>query len=319
MKRKQVIFAILFFVGISTYAQDDENGNYFQTNKKERDNLKSTKSLREIPNYDFQFDSIRPLTELNNSLQADAYPWISNNGLNLYYISEDLNDNVDKLVHSSRSNINEFFSTPQTLSINSSVNDNSSPWLTEDELDIYFIIRKTNGTMWTTLYHAERSSTNEDFSNKTIVNLLGDISGNLFSPSLTMDMEKLYIYNSNSDTQNILIFDKVVDNEYQLVDTLNIPDGYKPGPGKIGQDDLKYYLPLTDIDKNVALYVYNRESIEDSFDSVYYLNNEIINNSEFRNVLSSISKDGNYFVFVRSSDDSWSSTDLYIAYKKARP
>jgi hypothetical protein len=317
MKRKQMIFSVLIFVGISMYAQVDENGNLLESKINERHSLKSTESIVEIPNIDFQFDSIRALTEINLPDNAEAYPWISNDGLRLYFTLE--TDSVDIVVMSDREHYDSAFETLQILSINSSLNDNSSPWLTDDELDIYFIIDELRNSLTSMLYHAHRNSMKDKFEEPDQVNLVGNISGYLRSPSFTMDMEKLYIYNSNSGIENILILDKVAVDEYQLVDTLNIPDGYESGPGKIGQDDLKYYISLTDIYENNALYVYCRESIEDSFDSVYYLNNEIINDSEFRNHQPSISKDGNYFVFVRSSENSWSSNDLYIAYNKSTP
>jgi hypothetical protein len=312
MIRKQMVFSIFIFVGISIYAQVDENGNYSKTKNSKRNNLNNKGLIKPIPDIDIHFDSIRALSELNLPLNAEAYPWISDDGLRLYYTME--TDSVDMIVLSKREHIDSSFKTPQILSINSSLSDNLSQWLTRDELNIYFFIKESDNYLKSTLYHSERKSREDEFGKPSKVVLQGNISGFLWGPSFTMDMKKLYLYNSNFDMSNTLIFEKVDIDEYQLIDTLNIPDGYVSDPGKLGQNDLKYYLALTDTNGCKALHVFERESVEDDFDSVYYLNNQIINDLFFKNIQPSISNNGNFFVFTRNGWDSWAGNDLYIAY-----
>ena len=260
----------------------------------------------------FDFDESRALTEINSKKNCEAYPWISSDGLRLYYTQE--KGKIDLIMYSERPNTYSKFESPTALSINSEVNDNMSPWLSEDELTIFFIVRKNHGTFQNTLCRATRLTINESFDTPVKVNLLGDASGFISSPSFTQDLEQLYLYNSTNKNK-IIIFEKIDDNNYTVKNSIQVPRGYVFGPGKIGGDDLKYYVPMQNKMNYVEqMYVYTRENTEASFHSPTLLINDSFKAA--KNLSQpSISSNGNFFVFTTSPQNSWSSNDLFILQK----
>src|SRR5688572_25117245 len=90
------------------------------------------------------YDSIRAITELNTS-NADAYPWISSDGLRIYYTSTLTTG--QGLVTASRNSLSAPFGPASYLGGNFSTA--ISCWLTPDELTIFY----TNGS---SLFRATR-------------------------------------------------------------------------------------------------------------------------------------------------------------------
>lgn len=309
MKRLKITVLVIILFQISAFCQLDENGNLLIKNKSIE--LKSFSSVKEKMNSTLPlqgFDSVRALIEINESNSAEAYPWISNDGLRLYFNKEGAN-----ICYTERISSNAPFSTPQKISINSSKYDNLSSWLTNNELEIYFFIREPNGKMTTTLYRAIRTSILDEFTNLRKIDLLGNISDYLSGPSITQDGEKLFVYNSTDNGTNILILNKTGNNEFTLSDKLKIPIGYEPGPGMLASSDLKYFLSLSDSEDHNMLYVFERNSITEDFTDIYFIDNNTINNPLYSNHQPTISSNGKCFVFTRSTADLWQSNDLYIA------
>jgi hypothetical protein len=311
MKRIIIFSVILLHSCFSVFGQIDENG--CQVSGKEIPIIYNRSILNQkLPEMEFQFDSVRALSEVNTN-NAEAYPWISNDGFRIYYSKQIGLYSI--LCQSERENLDSNFTMPQILSVNFPYTDNFSPWLTKDELNIYFIIYETDGNRSTTLYHASRNKIGEDFISPIKVNLSGYVSGFVSGQSFTEDMLQLFIFNSR-ESPRILIFNMLSHNDYALADTLNMPSGYKPSPGQLGNNDLKYYLALEDNDKKVLLYCFTRESVKGKFNDIYYLNNELINDSLFRNIQPTLSSDGDYFVFTRAISNIYGFNDLYFAYNK---
>lgn len=310
MKKGIWITLTLLLLVCSIYGQIDQNGNLSSIGLIETD-TKSTNGENGCFDNAIEFDNVRALSEINVNNRADSYPWISNDGLRLYYTKQ--TDSIDIIVRSERAHPDSLFSSPIALSINSPTDRNISCWLTDDELNIYFFVQIPFNDSERTLFHASRNDILEVFDEPAQIDLIGDISGYSAAPSFTEDMEQLFIFNSSNDGQVILIFDKVNADEYLLVDNLSVPEGFEISPGQLGNDDLSYYLSLKEENGTKLLYVAERESIEADFDSIHILCNSEINDSLFQVIQPSISKDGNYFVFVKNVSNFWPGNDLFIA------
>ena len=263
-----------------------------------------------------EFDSIRALTELNTSQAGEGYPWISNDGLRIYYTSG-MSGTDFRILYSQRNSTDDFFSDPIPLSINISSVGSISQWLSEDELHIYFFTRDSNGPQSKTLFHATRDNISDEFNEPIKVDLLGGIEGIINNPSLTRDFNQLFIFNtpSSDEMPGIKILERTGENEYTLVDNIEVPSGYESGQGQISKDGLRFILGLkseTEIFKN--LYIIERESETDTFDDFYLIDNDLINSSDLTSIQPSISKNDHYFVFVRNNANMWTRNDLYIAY-----
>jgi hypothetical protein len=312
---KNVETALTFIILLTVYvfSRINENGNFINTTTLKHD-LKKDYSSCSISPALMDFDTVRALTEINEDAVAEAYPWISRDGLRLYF-----NKN-HKIVYSERTDVNNPFSAYQVLSINSAVYDNLSCWLTTDELDIFFMMREENGAMSTTLYHAQRSSVYEEFSSPVKVTLTGDISGFLSGPSLTPGLGYLYLCNSiivnNRYVRNIYVFEKTDEYAYTLADSLDMPDGLLAGPGSLSYNNLRYYFSLEDSLEHKWIYYFERSTVTEKFKDLYYVDDSLINEPLTRNGMPSISSDGNHLVFARSLEDFWEENDLYIAFNK---
>ena len=298
---------LVILINVSVFCQSDENGSSISDEKLKELPLKSIEQTNVIPDIIVKYDSIRALTEINSSSQAEAYPWISSDGLRLYY-TKSISSSINKIYYADRKSITDTFTNIIPISLNSDTSSVISCWLTNDELNIYYLVNKTGNTR--NLYHATRNSLNDNFSNPIIVSLLGNVHGLLVGPSLTPDLGQLYIFSNNN---NIYILNKISDNIYSLSDSLKFPTGYTIKPGQLTPGGLTFYLSL-DSSKSDLIYFYKRNSILDKFNDVFYLKNNLINDTLFRNHQPSLSSSGNCLVFTRSTLNLWTSNDLFIAY-----
>lgn len=134
----------------------------------------------------------RMLKELNDSLESDAYPWISADGLRIYY-----NRNF-KMLYAERKSWDEPFSKPVPVTFQGQVNlEIVSAWFTDDELNMFIVANNV-------IYRASRKSINEPFSfPEVFTNEFKDvyfIAGLSFMP----DKKTLFLYYSTEDKQSIL-------------------------------------------------------------------------------------------------------------------
>lgn len=257
------------------------------------------------------FDEVRELHELNESDLGEGYPWISNDGLRIYYTQQNFVN-----VISQREHIDSLFSEPRVLTVNSDSTNNFSPWLTEDELDIYFVSADSEDSGHTNLYHATREDINDEFGTPVEVILNGSIEDFYSSPSFTEDLEQLFIYGATGlDNDTIFYYEKSDINAYDLVDRISIPLGLLPAPGKLSKNGLRYYIPISNsAGINKKIYVAERESLNSSFNSFYYIDNESINGPDNDYIQPAVSRDRRFMVFVRSNGITWNGNDMFIAY-----
>ncbi len=104
------------------------------------------------------FDSVRALDEINIVNQADAYPYITPDGLRLYFTRGSGSSSREFLM-SSRTSVADSFLSPVGLAITISTSARSA-WLSRDELEMYFSEADTSSV----LYYTSRISLDEVFS-----------------------------------------------------------------------------------------------------------------------------------------------------------
>ena len=120
-------------------------------------------------------DTARAITEVNTPNQADAYPYITNDGLRLYYTNN--NTGTNDLYFTSRTHIANSFDPPQLVEATTFQGIISS-WFTEDELEIYY-------STGSAVYHASRATTSTPFGIATQLTLTGNSGGFMSGQSLT--------------------------------------------------------------------------------------------------------------------------------------
>lgn len=104
------------------------------------------------------------------------------------------------------------------------------------------------------------------------------------------------------------------DLKFAIDDTLEFPTNLEPGPGQLSKDGLEYYLSLEDTSAQELLYVLKRSEIGQTFGQPELFEGKI-NDPSFRNHQPTITSDKKTIVFVRSTVDSWTDNDLYIAIR----
>ena len=178
-----------------------------------------------------------------------------------------------------------------------------SCWLTNDELEIYYI----NDFK---LFYSSRASITSSFSIPAQVNFVDNIEGYILSPSLTPNKEELYLFNLNIDNN---IF-KLVETDtltYKIVDTLDIPSGLLAYPGQLSKDGLKYYVSLKDNFDSVKIYLMERADISSQFENFAVLDNNI--NFSKRNSQATVTSNDTELVYVSNDENIWWKNNLYIA------
>lgn len=132
-----------------------------------------------------KYNDIRPLSEVNTPDQSEAVPWISWDGLRLYYISGNFNPVIK---YCERTDTSELFSAPVANPLGP-VNA-TAVWLSREELDAYFIY---NGVL---LNHCHRDSLTGPWSEPELINLYNTGFGgysSIYSISLNQAQNELYL------------------------------------------------------------------------------------------------------------------------------
>jgi hypothetical protein len=270
------------------------------------------KEYTAIPSKDLaniQFDDVRPLSEINIDNVSEAYPWISPDGLRLYF-TQNLEGGKDQLYWVSRKDIRDKFGDKKKVAFEYAAEDLSdsrfSAWLTNDELDIYYISREDGD-----LYHASRNNMNMSFGKERKVELNGNVSGFKSAPSLTADGNRLYMYNSDG-TRKILIFKNDGNDVFSLVDEI-VPN-FEIGPSQLAKDEEKFLLGLgSNWTHDCSLYFMGKEEGSPEFNKVTYIQSHQNDSMLLRIAQPTLTQNEKIMVFVGGASDTWEDNQLYIA------
>jgi hypothetical protein len=251
------------------------------------------------------YDSIRTLSEINNPTNADAYPWISPDGLRLYYTSG-LNSN--QVMYTQRPNAASYFVTPTIVPI--SISSPSSYWFSADELDVY--ICTTNE-----LYFAHRSSVSSSFNTPVLINLTGATFSFVKEASLNATQDVLFICLFSSSS-SIAEFSRTSATSFSFVRNLPIPAGYITSPGQISKDALTIFYGGKNTLGKSSIFQLTRPTVADTFAISTFQQVQGINDTTIlSNGQASMSDNLHYVAFVRNDAPTWAANDLFIGHNGA--
>lgn len=239
--------------------------------------------------------AIKNLQEINQDGSAEAYPWLSDDGLRVYFVHENVIEQWERKSLSSK------FENKKVI-----VDDGNSivgQWLNSTETEIWYTTG--GGGM---LYHGVRKNIKSDFDKfdeiKLMVeedNYFGFISG----PSLTPDQNELFLFYSGDNQDRIDIFTKE-GNKYMFTGSVDAPDG-DVSPGHLTSDGLSLYISVEN-NGTENLYVSHREKTGDAFTDFQ----ELFPDEEISMIQPYAIMGGSMIVFTGSYGDSWGNNDLYI-------
>jgi len=280
------------------------NSQVYNINLNVRDsiNYNNNSNINQNPIHSTILDNemIRPLSELNQPGRiGEGYPYISSDGLRIYFTIG--GDNLKSNLYFARSiTTQDTFSELRLLSPNFP-SGSFSCWLTNDELEIYFV---TNDKV---LFYSSRKSISSNFNNPEKVILIGRSDDAFISgPSLSGDNQELYLYAGGG---NILRFLKTGTLTYTIKDTLNIPPEFKAEPGQISKNGLAYYLSLKSLNGS-NIYKLTRLNSSSTFSNLTLFTNSITNN--LSNIQPTLSSDENILIWTRNHMDNWVYNELFM-------
>lgn len=247
------------------------------------------------------WDNVRALDEININGAGDGYPWLSPDGLRLYF-TQNQGNNVFMIA--SRTSVDSLFGNLQPLGVGFAGENNRSCWLTNDELEIFFTLLDPLNVP--TLYHAERNSLSDAFSTPVEVQLIGANAGYYAGASLTQDKSQLFIYSSFGGDKTTQFFNQIGNLEYEYAGSMPI----STGAGELSKDGLKYYVSISNAD-GINLHASSRASLTDDF--TFFAPLAGTANSEVTETQPATDGSGEIMVFVRSVTGGGSAADLYIA------
>jgi len=243
-------------------------------------------------------ETVRPLTEINTDT-ADAYPYLSSDGLRLYCIENDTGYYMY-----SRATTNDVFSNRTSTGI-VIAGVSQGIWLTNDEKMVYY--------SYDGIYFNTRTDITQPFSNNFKEVTLVGVTG--YGPSLTPDTTQLFL---SPDEQTLLMYKKTGPLTYTVEDTIEAGVTIT-GPSQLSKDGMTIYLTIS-VTGGTALAYLTRASLSDKFSGTPILMDSLINNSQLRLPSQpSVSADGTIVVYVNDTVDSWGANNLYIASEVVPP
>jgi hypothetical protein len=303
--KKQLIFIILLNV-VTSFAQKQEeisSYNIFNINgyqlPKNSENIKqyNVKLLSNV-------DSVRNITEINTYMAADAYPWISPDGLRLYFVS---GADSNRLMFTERTSNNNYFSPKTPVLGISPPSNGSSYWLSNNELDLYTL----DGSILT---YRSRPNVSAPFGASTIISLLGIALNFIHGQSLDSTQNELYLYQNQHGIQ---VFNRTSPTTFTYKYTLPFDSVFISDihPGQLSKDGLTYLFSSGFNIGYDRLYKMTRTSLTDSFKISTLREVQGINDINSYNSQPSMANDTNCIAFVRAQFDLWTYTDLFIRDK----
>lgn len=281
MKTRLLLFLGTFMFGLGAFAQKTD-----------------------VPS-DIFYDSIRNISELNDPDFGDAFPWISADGLRIYYTKGNFSET--RLVVASRPDTLSLFNTPAEVPGVASVNP-ISHWLSEDELTIYLC----NGT---SLYVSKRTTINSPFAIPAQVSLSLPPYDYIYGPSLNADESKLYInVNLQDEFLGIYVLTNVGHNSFEHTGEIDLPSGHFVHSGQLSKDDLVFFYSASVLESNDQLYMLKRTTVSEDFDVGSSMKIGGINDPFINNSMASMSQGLKWVAFVRNTTDGWNSNDLFLAH-----
>ena len=247
------------------------------------------------------FNYTRPLSEINVEAVGDAYPYISPDGLDVYFTQG--NSGNFNLYTASRNNIYDQFSNKTIVSSNFS-GVIRGVWLTNDQIELYY----SDGS---NIYHSKRATISSAFDTPIAVELNDAPSGVIYAPSFTPDQSELMVYNYNNIKSCMLRFTKVSENIYLFADTLSTKKNFVAYPGQFTKDGGGFIGQFQVNDTSKICYM-SRQHLNTAFDTTNFSVVKGKFSKYLRNLQPSITADYSTIIYARSSTGNWNDNDLYL-------
>ncbi|MGG9962907.1 T9SS type A sorting domain-containing protein [Ferruginibacter sp. SUN106] len=245
---------------------------------------------------------------INIADKCDAYPWISSDGLRLYF-----NSNRDgghgNIYFSRRSSVDQPFEAPHKA-FPSLENKYYAVSLTADELTMILTLEGY------TLYIATRKSVTENFSTPKVIEELKD--RRLFAPGISADGSELMVIDctGDNDTKTIksdgtIRYVKNAAGIFTRKERLIVPDNKVVGPGQLGKDGLTYYCSLKNpADQTEKLYCFKRADKNSAFKLANELPAEI--NVTKASLQPCLNGDGTVLAYCINNSGMWDDDDIRV-------
>lgn len=304
---KKVIFIVFVLFSNLTFTQ-----NYYHRNSSANiiqnvDILEQNhipyleKSLLTLNSY----DSVRALSEINTVNNNDMIPWLSPDGLRLYFIRGFY---TQQLWFTHRSSIYSYFEEPTLMTI--AYNGALSCWLSNDEYKIYYCAGAKK------VYYSYRNVLGAPFFMPDSIHLSGISLSLIGGISLTPAQDELYITSAESFPYKVQEFKRTSPTSFAYDRTLQMPLGYNPnGYGQLSKDGLTYFIGAAYNGAKDKIFQYTRTNLADSFSISSFQLVQNINDSLYFNFCPSMSDSLKCVVFNRAATLQNGTEDLYIAYK----
>ncbi len=240
----------------------------------------------------------RETNSINQPGVADAYPFLSPDGLRLYFTSS-RGGNFGTILISKRKSTNDPFGKPEPLSRNITAGYFGAS-LTNDELTICMV---ESGD----LYISTRSSLNQEFPEP--VKVEGTDGNNHYGPSISPDGKEIVSTIEVNGKDRIRVYKRTGLYQIEKVKDLIFPKDQEPGPGQLTKDGLSYYFSLAT--KNTEhLWRFTRKSVNDPFVDLAEVPDP---RKGLVNVIQpSFNGDGSIMAYVTAAKDLWEFDDILL-------
>jgi Secretion system C-terminal sorting domain/WD40-like Beta Propeller Repeat len=255
------------------------------------EDVSTTEKKTEIPD-------CRETNAVNKDNVADSYPYLTADGLRLYFTSN-REGGHGRFFISTRNSIKDPFGEPKVLS--PKLTDGYyAGTLTADELTLCMV---NSGAM----YISVRTNRNGEFPKPVKVN--GASENYHFGPSISPDGKEIMVTVTVNGKDITRMYKRTGSYSVEKVNELPVSDGNTPGPGQFSKDGLSYYFSMKTKD-NEHLWRYSRTSVADNFTALEELPEQMKRLKN--NVQPSLNEDGSVMVFVTSPNNLWEGDDIVL-------
>gem|GEM_PF-3235765 len=253
------------------------------------------------------YSSAEPTTEtpvcretkgINKIKIADSYPYITDDGLRLYFTSN-REGGHGRFFISSRKSITDPFGEPKVLSPDLTDGFYAGT-LTADELTLCMV---NSGAMYISI----RSDKSAAFPDP--VKLAGATDNYHFGPSISADGKEIFVTVTTEGKDRTRIYKRTGTYQVEKIKELSVPEGSEAGPGQLSKDGLSYYLSI-ETKSGEYLWHYSRKTTADDFGNPAELPQQL---KGLANIIQpSLNRDGSVIVFVTSPGNTWEEDDILL-------
>lgn len=202
------------------------------------------------------YNGPQDISAVNTETGGEGYPWLSGDGLRMYYAGRVAPD--IRILYTERADLNSAWTTPIDP-LPSESGETSGAWLSADELTIWFTTASNQ------VRRAERASTGSPFGAAITLTITG-ASGTLRCPSLTPDESEMIIWRNSAN----VVLQYMGPDSYAYVEPLDMLGTTNVTTCRLSADGLDAYFSATysGVQRPHRMH---RASVDDAFGDLQYL------------------------------------------------